>query len=139
MKNPKTVIEGEVLDMLETEKGLRTLEQELMENDKFRQFLELSQTVKEESEKVWKRVGDQMVKLYAEGKIDKTLKFDWGTLTVRDDKVLTIDEENLSQRYWKKVPNTTLIRSDYDLIGKDIKGVTVTKKYTFTKSLKGAK
>lgn len=129
-------IEGEVLDFQATEMGLRNLENELMENDHFRQWLELQRTVKEEGDELWKRVGDQMIKLYADGKIDKTLKFDWGTLTVRDDKILDIDESTLPRRYWKKVPNTTLIRNDYDLMGSAPKGVKVSKKYTFTKSLK---
>jgi hypothetical protein len=129
-------IEGEVLDFQATEMGLRNLENELMENDHFRQWLELQRTVKEEGDELWKRVGDQMIKLYADGKIDKTLKFDWGTLTVRDDKILDIDESALPRRYWKKVPNTTLIRNDYDLMGSAPKGVKVSKKYTFTKSLK---
>lgn len=123
-KDPKAEIEIEILDQLETEKGLQALEQELSQNDKFRQFLELQKTVKEESDKLWKRVGDEMVRLYEAGAIPKSLKYDWGTLTVAERTDFDIDTDKLAPRFCKTIPDTTKIRAIYQLTGEPPKGST---------------
>jgi hypothetical protein len=136
MKDLKTVIESEVLDLFATEQTMREVESELQTNPTFLKFLELQKAVNDKAAEVWKAVGNQMIDAYKAGKVDKTLKFDFGTLTVKDINELDIDENLLPRNYFKRVPHTTKIRNDYALEGKLPKGVTVTKKYQFSKSLK---
>jgi len=136
--NLKEVIESEVSEVFELERLIGEVESELQSNPMFLKFLELQQAVNTKAAEVWKQVGDQMIEAYKAGKVDKTLKFDFGTLTIKDINELKIDEEQLPRNYFKRVPHTTKIRNDYALEGKLPKGVTVTKKYQFSKSLKKA-
>jgi len=136
MKDLKTVIESEVSEVFELERSMTEVETELRSNPEFVKFLELQKAVNDKAAEVWKAVGDQFIEAYKAGKVDKTLKFDFGTLTVKDINDLTIDEDQLAPRYFKSVPNTTKIRNDYALDNKLPKGVTVTKKYQFSKTLK---
>jgi hypothetical protein len=136
MADVKTIIEGEVLDLMATERSMTEVEAELRSNPTFVKFLELQQAVNDKAKEVWDMVGGQMIEAYKAGKVDKTLKFDFGTLTIKDINDLDIDEDVLAPRYFKSVPNTTKIRNEYALENKLPKGVSVTKKYQFSKSLK---
>jgi hypothetical protein len=136
MADVKTIIEGEVLDLMATERSMTEVEAELRSNPTFVKFLELQQAVNDKAKEVWDMVGGQMIEAYKAGRVDKTLKFDFGTLTIKDINDLDIDEDVLAPRYFKSVPNTTKIRNEYALENKLPKGVSVTKKYQFSKSLK---
>lgn len=122
-KQPTEVIDGEVVELFGLQHQIATLESELMANDKFCQFLELQKQMQEETKRVWAAVEPVAVALYKKGKIDKTTKFDWGSLTIREDTLLDINEDELPPRFWKKVPDTTKIRTVAKLEGKAPKGV----------------
>lgn len=134
--NLKDVIESEVSEVFALERSMTEVETELRSNPKFVQFLEMQQAYADKYKEVKKIIGDQHILAYKKDPNLKTLKFDFGTMTVRDDKKLDIDESVLPPRYFKSVPNTTKIRNEYDLEGKVPKGVTITKVYTHVMSLK---
>jgi len=136
MKDLKKVIEEEVSEVFALERSMTEVETELRLNPDFVKFLELQKIINDKATEVWKQVGEQHIEAYKAGKVDKTLKFDFGTLTVKDINELEIDETELAPRYFKSVPNTTKIRNQYSLEGTLPKGVTVNKKYQFSKSLK---
>ena len=136
MANIKEVIESEVSEVFALERSMTEVETELRSNPKFVQFLEMQQAYADKYKEVKKIIGDQHILAYKKDANLKTLKFDFGTMTVRDDKKLDIDENVLPPRYFKSVPNTAKIRNEYDLEGKVPKGVTITKVYTHVMSLK---
>lgn len=136
MADVKKVIEGEVVSALALSTELETLQSELMDNPKFARFLELRSAVNDKMTEVRSEIGKVMIPAYKAGRIDKTLKGDWGSITVKEDKVLDINEDKLTPRFWKKVPDTTKIRTIYDLEGKDIPGVDISKRYSIVIKLK---
>ncbi len=136
MTNIKSIIEDEISDVMVLERSLSEVETELRSNPTFLKFLEIQQAYNDKYKEVKKIIGDQHIEAY---KIDpnlKTLKFDFGTMTVKDINNLDIDETVLPPRYFKSVPNTTKIRNQYDLEGTLPKGATVTKSYQHSMSLK---
>lgn len=134
-QDPKEIIDEEISQLFELEKSLHLIESELLESDTFRKFLDLQQRIKDQSDDMWKRVGSQMVELYEAGIIPKTLKYDWGTLSVTRNVILAINEKKLSEDFKKMVADTTKIRNTYDLEGKPPKGVKVTIEHGFRKQL----
>lgn len=139
MKDVKKLIEGEVSDLFAVEGSLREVETELRSNPKFVQFLEMQQAYADKYKEVKKVIGDHHIEAYKKNPNLKTLRFDFGTMTVKDINDLTIDEKILPPRYFKSVPNTTKIHNQYDLEGTLPKGVTVTRKYQHSMTLRKEK
>lgn len=130
MSDTQAIIEAEVKDALATEKSLQDLEAELMQNEQFRQFIELSKTLPKQLEETWDRIKSQMV----EHDI-KSIKGDWGTITIAERLNWETTEE-LPTKFYKKVVDTKKISDTYRLEGRAPKGATpVTVKY-LTKRLK---
>jgi hypothetical protein len=115
--NPQQLIEGEVLTTLDLQKSLEDMQAELMQNEKFRQFLELSKTVPQQIEETWNRIESEMV----EHNI-KSLKGEWGSITIAERLGWQIDIDQLPNKFIKKVADTKKISDTYRLEGKAPKG-----------------
>jgi hypothetical protein len=127
--NPKQIIEGEIVDALELQQQLESLETQLMADERFKQFI----TLRDKVNKVWantrKDIEDVMVPAYKAGEIDKSVKGEWGSITVTESDQFEVDEETLPAKFFKKVPDTNKIRKTYQLEGKAPKGTKQSKKY----------
>lgn len=128
-KDPKAAIEGEVLSALELQQQLNQLETELMGNERFKQFIELRSSVNDKWADVRKQVEAIMIPAYQAGKIDKTLKADWGTITVTESDKFKIDEKLLPAKFFKKVVDEKKVRTIFQLEGTPPKGTEQYKKY----------
>ena len=135
--DPKKVIEGEVLSAQELQSQLTQLESELTLNDpKFRQFMELRNQVNDKYAEVRKKVEDVMVQAYQEGRVDKSIKGDWGSITVTESDRFEIDEAELPAEFFKKVVDESKIRATYQLEGEAPKGAKQFKRYGVMMRLK---
>lgn len=119
---PEVIIESEVKDLFELEKLMQTAELELSQVAAFQNFIELQKRVQERSATVWKHVEEQMIEHDV-----KSIKGDWGTLTIAERIGFDTTDE-LPAKFYKKVIDTKRLADTYRLEGKDIKGATV--KYT---------
>lgn len=135
-QEPQKVIEGEVLDVQKQQRELMQLQDALSQNEQFTRFMELTKAVNTRMAEVRARVEEIMIPAYKEGKIDKSIKGDWGSVTVKENDEFEIDEKLLPKDYWKKVPNMTLIRGKFQLEGKVPKGTKQFKKYGIMMKLK---
>lgn len=119
------LIKGTVDSTLALEEQLRKTEAHLMQFEEFRKFITLQKQVKDQADKVWKSVEEQMIAHNI-----RQIKGDWGTLTIAERLDWNIDVDKLPARFFKKTPNTTLLSSVYRLEGKTPEGAEpVTKKY----------
>lgn len=128
MTDPKQTIEGEVLSVSEMQTQLSTLETELMQLESFQQFVALSKAVNNRMAEVRENIKQVMIPAYQKGDVDKTVKGDWGSVTVTETDDFEIDESALPKKYFKTVPDTSKIRKMYHLEG-GIKGVEASRKY----------
>jgi hypothetical protein len=115
--NPQQLIEGEVLTTLDLQKSLEDMQNELMQNEKFRQFLELSKTVPAQIEATWRKIEAQMI----EHDI-KSIKGDFGSITIAERIGWDVDTEQLPSKFIKKVPDLKKITDTYRLEGKEPTG-----------------
>jgi len=122
-KKPGEAIEGEVLETLALEKKLEDIESELMQNEKFRAFIEMQKTLPAQIAQTWDRIKDSML----ENDI-KSIKGDWGSITIAERTNWDIDYDQLPARYFQRVPNTKMISDTFKLTKKAPKGATP--KYT---------
>jgi hypothetical protein len=127
--NPKQIIEGEIVDALELQQQLEKLENQLMDDGRFRQFMALREKVNTVWANTRKDIESVMVPAYKAGEIDKNVKGEWGSITVTESDQFEIDEKTLPSKFFKKVPDTSKIRATYHLEGKAPKGTTAFKKY----------
>jgi hypothetical protein len=128
--NPQTEIESEVIKLLEDENKLATLENELMQEERFRTFLQAQKTFQTESTLYWKSIEDQMINNNI-----KSIKGDWGSITIAERIGFDTTDE-LPSKFYKKVVDTKKLSDTYKLEGKAPKGATP--KYTkyLTKRIK---
>jgi len=134
--NFKEVIEAEVSEVFELEKSMTKVETELRSNPDFVKFLELQQAVKAKNDEIRSRIEEVAIPAYLAGELPKTIKFDFGTLTMVDNYSMVIDEKKLSDKYWTKVPDKKYILKRYHLENKVPQGVTVTHKPTIRLDIK---
>lgn len=121
----QTVIEGEVVSALKEEGALQSelmkLEEELREvSPQFQTFIEKQaelRMVQAKNSEVWKKVEEQMIQNNI-----KSIKGDWGSITIAERQNFKIDLELLPAKFIKKVPDTTKIAASYKLEGKPPKG-----------------
>ncbi len=135
-KDPVQVIEGEVLDVQKQQQELVQLQEALSENPQFARFVELSKAVNTKMAEVREHIEAVMIPAYKEGKVDKSIKGDWGSVTVTERDDFDIDEADLPPKFFKKVVDTTKIRKTYQLEKKEPKGCTPVKKYGIMMKLK---
>lgn len=134
--DPQQVIESEVLDVQAQQHELEQLQAALSQNEQFTRFMELSKAVNDKLAAVRAHVEAVMVPAYQEGRVEKSIKGAWGSVTVTEADQFDIDEAALPAKFWKKVPDTTLIRKTYQLEGKAPKGTAPYKKYGIMMKLK---
>lgn len=136
VQDPKDIIEGEVLGVQARQHELEQLQSALSGNEQFTRFMELSKSVKEKTEEIRARIESVMIPAYKAGKVGKSLKGDWGSVTVTERDDFTIDEAELSSKFFIKTPDTNKIRKTYQLEGKAPNGCTPSKKYGIMMKLK---
>lgn len=134
--DPQSVIEGEVVSALAQQKELEDIESALMQNEQFKQFMSLRDAVNKKWDEVRSQIEAVMVPAYKEGKIDKSIKRGWGSITVKENDEFEIDQDILPKKFWKKVPDTSFIRSTFQLEGKEVKGTKHSKKYSIVMKFK---
>jgi hypothetical protein len=123
--DPQQVINEEVSSALALNNQLVDLEQRLSESKEFRKFLELQKTVPARLEATWKQVEQQMI----EHDI-KSLKGEWGSLTIAERLNWEYDPSMLASKFFKKVVDTKKLSDTFRLEGKEPKGATAkTSKY----------
>jgi hypothetical protein len=127
--DPKQIIEGEVLDVQKQQLELAQLQEALSKNEEFSRFMELTKAVNTKMAEVRKHVEEIMIPAYKDGKIDKNIKGDWGSVTVTESDRFEIDEAELPPKFFKKVVDETKIRATFQLEGKAPKGTKQFKKY----------
>ena len=110
---------------------LADTEKKLEANPEFKKFLELQKEVNKKASEIWKQVEQEMI----DNDI-KQIKGDFGSLTIAERQGWTYDEEQLPNKFFKKVVDTKKITDTYRLEGKAPKGCEpYTTKY-LTKRLK---
>lgn len=101
------------------EKTVEALSAELQKNPQFNQFLEAQKNFNQMQATVWANIEKAMIDNNV-----KSIKTDKVTLTITERTGFDIDLDLLPKKYIKKVPNTTLIGSEYKLTGTPVKGTT---------------
>jgi hypothetical protein len=122
-------VEGEVLSTVEMQQQLASLENQLMQLPDFQQFIALTKSVNARLAEVRANVEAVMVPAYQRGEVDKSIKGDWGSVTVTESDKFEIDEAQLAPKFFKKVVDESKIRATYQLEGKAPKGTKPYKKY----------
>jgi hypothetical protein len=128
---PEDIIEGEVLDVLSLEKQLQEAEMALMQVEAFVKFTQLQKDVAEQTSKVWKQVERHMIEHDV-----KSLKGDWGSITIAERQNFKADIELLPNKFIKKTADTSKIATYYTLEGKLPAGVERSTTKYLTKRLK---
>jgi hypothetical protein len=128
--NPQQLIEGEVITTLDLQKSLEDMQAELMQNEQFRRFLELSKTVPARIEATWRKIEAQMI----EHDI-KSIKGDFGSITIAERLSFDTTDE-LPAKFYKKVVDTKKLSDTYRLEGKAPKGATPKTTKYLTKRIK---
>lgn len=118
MATQEELIMQEVNDVLALESNLAELEAELSKNEQFRMFLTQQKEFKSQIEDFWKNVESKMI----ENDV-KSVKGDWGTLTIAERLNWSTTDE-LPSKFYKKVVDTKRISDTYRLEGKAPKGAT---------------
>lgn len=133
MKNtkPEDVVAGEVEEVLALEQSLQDVEAELSKNEQFRSFLEKQKEAKVQIANTWKQIEDQML----EHNI-KSLKGDWGSITIAERLEWVIVPSELANKFYKKVVDTAKISATFRLEGKAPKGTEPIYKKYLTKRIK---
>jgi hypothetical protein len=131
MKNPKESIEGEVISALSLEKQVADAEQKLLELPEFVRFVQLQKQVQEKTAEVWKAVEANMI-----ANDIKSIKGDWGSITITERLEFDVDTETLQKKFTKTVPDTKKIRDTYRLEGKAPKGTVPRSVKFLTRRLK---
>lgn len=137
-KNPVDIIEGKILDVQKQEAELAQLQQTLEENEQFTKFMQLSQAVAAKRAEVRAHIETVMIPAYQDGKIDKSIKGPWGSVTVTEHTDFDVNTDELPTKFFKKVVDSTKIRKTFELEGVAPKGTTPVKKYGIMMKLKGA-
>lgn len=131
MANQEEIIAGEVTEVLALETSLAELEAELSQNEQFRHFLARQKDTKAQIDAFWKRVEAEMIEHGV-----KTVKGDWGTLTIAERINWTYDDR-LPAKFYKKVVDTKKLTDTFRLEGKEPKGAAANYTRYLTKRIKG--
>lgn len=129
-RTTEDIITDEVMEILELESGLIELEQEISQNEQFRNFLDYQRETKKTIDEFWDKVEEHMVKHDV-----KSIKGDWGTLTIAE-RLNWKTDETLPNKFYKKLVDTKKLSDTYRLEGKAPKGATPSYTKYLTKRLK---
>lgn len=135
-KKPEEVIASEVLDVRAQQLELAQLEEALSKNDQFTRFMELTKAVNTKLADVRRHIEEIMIPAYIEKRVEKTIKGDWGSVTVTEGDRFEIDEKELQAKFFKKVVDEAKIRATFQLEGKAPKGTKQFKRYGIMLKLK---
>lgn len=127
------LVKAELEVYQEKELALKQLTEALEADPKFKAFIQAQQEFRKLESEVWKRVEETMLKHNV-----KSIKTDLVTLTIVERTNFDIDLDLLPKKYIKRVPNTTLIGSEFKLTGNPVKGTTPTKSQYLMKKFKAA-
>lgn len=128
---PEQSLELDVIGMVTRQKELESQEAELMQDPRFGQFLQAQREFVERSSLFWETVLNEMV-----ANNIKSIKGDWGSITLTERMSFDIDAESLPKKFMKKEPDTKKIRTHYDLHGEAPKGATPRVTKYLTKKIK---
>lgn len=123
--------EKTVAKIVKQQNELQAQELALMANPEFRAFQENQKKINAAIADYWKKVETGMI----ENNI-KSIKGDFGSVTVAERTDFDVDKELLPAKFYTKVVNTKLIADTYKLTGKAPKGTTPKVKKYLTKRLK---
>lgn len=135
-ENPEAIIESEVLEVQTQQRELQELQMTLAQNPEFARFVELTRAVNDKMAEVRKKIEDVMIPAYQAGKVDKSIKGDWGSVTVTEGDKFEINEKKLDESFFKTVVDEARIRATFQLEGKAPKGTKHFKKYGIMMKLK---
>lgn len=127
----KDEVEVAVLEIVKLEHQLKELET----NEQFTTMLQMQKAMNDKIAEFWGQLEPRMIALYKQGAIDKTLKGEWGSITIVDAKRWATTDE-LPAKFYKKVVDTKKLSDTYDLTHKDIKGATLTMHHHLRKDIK---
>ncbi len=134
MEDIRAIISARLDDQKKLEQGLATLETELASNEQFKAFLEMQRAVKkitEDNNTFFEHLKDEM-----DSQGIKSIKGDWGSITLAERQGWDIDEMELPKKFFKKVVDTKKITDIYRLEGKAPKGAVPKITKYITKRLK---
>ena len=131
MQDIEKLLVERIEDVKKTEVVLAKTEKELMDNPQFKQFLELQKSVNDKAAEMWEYVEQQML----ENNI-KSIKGEFGSVTIAERQGWTYDEETLPKKFFKKVIDTKKVTDTYRLEGKAPKGCAPYTTRYLTKRLK---
>lgn len=133
MEDAQKIIESEVMDVLVLQKSAEMAEAELMQNEKFQQFLAVQnkiREIKEQEQKAWKMIETHMIEHGI-----KNVKGEYGWITIAESHRWTTTDE-LPRKFKKIVVDTTKLTDTFKLTGKEPKGAKHSYLYYLTKGLK---
>lgn len=116
-KKPEDEIAGEVQSVLTLEKDVKEAEAALAGNEQFQRFIKLQKQFDEESARIWKTIESQMILNNI-----KTIKGDWGSITITERLNWDIDLGALPSKFVKQVPDTKKISDTFRLEGEAPEG-----------------
>jgi len=128
--NKEDEVKLEVASIIDKQRELESLESALAQNEQFQQFLAMKKEFDAVSAELWKRVEQQMI----DNDI-KSIKGDWGSITLAERLNFKTTDE-LPSKFYKKVVDTTKLAATYKLEGKPIKGAEPYYTKYITKRLK---
>lgn len=130
---PMTAEQAEktVAKIVKQQNELAAQELELMANPEFRAFQENVKKVNAQIADYWKRVEESMI-----ANDIKSIKGDFGSVTVAERTDFDVDGDELPAKFYKKVVDTKKIADTYKLTGKAPKGTTPKIKKYLAKRLK---
>lgn len=114
-------VESEVKEVLDMEQELARLEAELAQVEQFKQFIEFQRTVRDKTAEVFKNIEETMITNDI-----KTVKGDWGSLTIVERTNYSGDLTQVPKKFIKKVLDTTKVGQAHKLEGELPKGITTT-------------
>lgn len=106
----------------QAEAELNKIESELALEPKFQQWLNAQKQLREANAKNEEFFNSLQEKM--EGSGTKTIKGDWGSITLAERQGWDIDENELPKKFFKRVVDTKRITDTFKLEGKAPKGAT---------------
>jgi len=106
----------------QAEAELNKIESELALEPKFQQWLNAQKQLREANAKNEEFFNSLQEKMEDSG--TKTIKGDWGSITLAERQGWDIDENELPKKFFKRVVNTKKITDTFKLEGKAPKGAT---------------
>jgi hypothetical protein len=130
-QDPQEEIKSTVGSFFAVQKALEAEEASLAAQDeRFRSFLQRQKEAKEKMDVGWDYVKDLMIKNDI-----RSVKGDWGSLTISERLGFDIDESKLPKEFYKLVPDIKMIGDTYRLEGEAPEGAEPKTTKVFTKRL----